>query len=62
MADWDDVTVLSRNEPDENEQRALGGFLAEADVDPSTYEFTQTEVPLGLQRVANALGIEIDSD
>lgn len=62
MADWDNVTVLSRNEPNENEQRALGGFLAEANVDPSTYEFIQTEVPLGLQRVANAFGIEIDSD
>jgi hypothetical protein len=62
MADWDDVTVQSRNEPNEKEQRALGGFLAEADVDPSTYELIQTEVPLGLQRVANAFGIEIDSD
>lgn len=62
MPKWDDVPVLSRNKPNENEQRALGGFFAEADVDASTYHFIQSEVPLGLQRVANAFGIEIDSD
>ena len=62
MAHWNNVTVLSRNAPNENEQRALGGFLTEANVDPSTYEFIQTEVPLGLQRVANAFDIEVDSD
>lgn len=62
MSDWEDVALLTRNKPNENEQRALGGFLAEADVDPSTYEFIQSEVPLGLQRVADAFGIEINSD
>jgi hypothetical protein len=62
MSDWEDVSLLARDEPNDNEQRALGGFFAEADVDPSTYEFIQSEVPLGLQRVANAFGIEIDSD
>jgi hypothetical protein len=62
MSNWEDVALLARHEPNENEQRALGGFLAEADVDPSTYEFIQSEVPLGLQRVANAFGTQIDSD
>lgn len=62
MSDWDDVALLARHEPNENEQRAIGGFLAEADVDTSTYELIQSEVPLGLQRVANAFEIEIDSD
>ncbi|SEO75851.1 hypothetical protein SAMN05216388_101860 [Halorientalis persicus] len=62
MDDWDEVAMLTRNKPNKNEQRALGGFIAEADVDPSTYEFIQTEVPLGLQRVANAFSIEINSD
>lgn len=62
MGEWDGVPILARHRPNENEQRALGRFLAEADVDPSTYEFVQTEVPLGLQRVAKAFGIEIDSD
>lgn len=62
MSDWEDVPLLAQHEPNENEQRALGGFFAEADVDPSTYEFIQSEVPLGFQRIANAFGIEIDSD
>jgi hypothetical protein len=62
MSDWEDVPLLTHHEPNENEQRALGGFFAKADVDPSTYKFIQSEVPLGLQRVANAFGIEIDSD
>lgn len=62
MSEWEEVTMLARHKPNENEQRALGGFLAEADVDPSTYQFIQSEVPLGIQRVADAFGIEIDSD
>lgn len=62
MADWDEVPKLVRDEPNDNEQRAIGGFIIEADVDPSTYEFIQTEIPLGIQRVADAFGIEIDSD
>jgi hypothetical protein len=62
MSDWEDVSLLARHAPNENEQRALGGFFAEADVKSSTYEFIQTEVSLGLQRVANAFDIEIDSD
>jgi len=62
MSDWEDVPLLARHEPNENEQRALGGFFAEADVDPSAYEFIQSEVPLGFQRIANAFGIEVDSD
>ncbi|WP_089649970.1 hypothetical protein [Halobacterium hubeiense] len=62
MEKWDDVTVLARDKPNENEQQALGRFLSEANVNPSTYEFIQTEVPLGLQRVANAFSIEIASD
>jgi hypothetical protein len=62
MGDWEDVTMLARHKPNQNEQRALGGFFTEADVDPSTYHFIQSEVPLGLQRVADAFGIDIDSD
>lgn len=62
MSDWEDVAILARHKPNENEQRALGGFFTEAEIDPSTYHFIQTEVPLGLQRVADAFGIKIDSD
>lgn len=62
MGVWDDVPIVARNTPNENEQRALGGFFAEADVDPSTYTFIQTEVPLGLQRVANAFSMDIETD
>lgn len=62
LGEWENVPMLARNKPNENEQRALAGFLAEADVDPSTYQFMQSEVPLGLQRVADAFNIDIDSD
>lgn len=62
MDEWDDVTILAQDKLNKNEQRTLGGFLTEADVDPSTYQFIQTEVPLGLQRVAEAFGIEVDTD
>lgn len=62
MTIWDDVTMLSGDQLNQNEQRAIGGFFVEASVDTSTYEFVQAEVPLGLQRVANAFDIRIDSD
>lgn len=62
MADWEDVAILARNKPNENEQRALGGFISEANVDPSTYDFIQAEVPLGLQRIATSFGEDIYSD
>lgn len=59
---WDEVPILSRNAPNKNEQRALGGWFKVHGPSPAEYILIQTEVPLGIQRAANALNHSIDTD
>lgn len=56
------IPIYSRNKPNKNEQRALGGWFSVFDPDPSEYRFIQTEVPLGVQRAAEAYGRSIETD
>jgi len=57
-----DVPILARNSLNENEQRTLGGFFKVQDPDFPTFKFIQTEVPLGIQRLAKSQGRSIDVD
>lgn len=57
--DWNDVPTLSWRGLNKNEQRAMGGFLAESEYEPEEFDLIQVEVPTGLQRTH---GLDIDSD
>jgi len=54
-----DVPVVGSQTPNQNEQRALGGFIVESDYDEDNLELIQVEVPVGCQRVAQAFDDDI---
>lgn len=56
------VPVVSHDTPNENEQRVLGGFLAELPYSDDAIDLLQPEVPVGCQRVADAFDDVIDTD
>lgn len=60
--DCGDFPVLSWDTPKENEQRVIGGFFAESPLPYDDIEFAQVEVPVGAQRVARALGKDVETD
>lgn len=57
-----DVPLVGRDTPNENEQRVLGGFLAESPCSTDAIDLLQTEVPVGCQRVADAFDDVIYTD
>lgn len=57
-----DVPLVGRDTPNENEQRVLGGFLAESPFSTDAIDLLQAEVPVGCQRVADAFDDVIYTD
>jgi len=57
-----DAPVIGRDSPNENEQRALGGFFVEGPYSGEEIDLVQVEMPVGSQRVADAFDNNIDTD
>lgn len=62
MSDELNPPVVGRQTPNQNEQRALGGFFVESEYDENEFELIQVEVPVGCQRTAQAFDDEIQTD
>jgi len=56
-----DIPIIGRENPNKNEQRALGGFFVEGPP-REDIELVQVEVPVGCQRVAEAFDEPIETD
>ena len=57
-----DLPVVGHQTPNQNEQRALGGFFVESDYNEDELALIQVEVPVGCKRVAQAFDDDIRTD
>ena len=57
-----DVPIVGRDTPNENEQRALGGFFVEGPYSDEALDLLQVEMPVGCRRVSDAFNDTIDID
>lgn len=62
MSEETNPPVVGRQTPNQNEQRALGGFFVESEYNETEFELIQVEVPVGCQRTAQAFDDEIQTD
>lgn len=62
MSEETNPPVVGRQTPNQNEQRALGGFFVESEYNENEFELIQVEVPVGCQRTAHAFDDDIQTD